>query len=65
MLKSAKSDKSVTIRDSELYFFGGNGCPNMEFQKKNERRQLPKSKDLGLCEAYTTGSLHKLKGFLQ
>ena len=27
--------------------------------------QLPKSKDLGLCEAYTEGSLHKLNGFLQ
>ena len=30
-----------------------------------EKSQLPKSKDLGLCEAYTEGSLHKLNGFLQ
>ena len=25
----------------------------------------PKAKAWGLCEAYTEGSLHKLKGFLQ
>ncbi len=27
--------------------------------------QLPKSKDLGLCEAHAKRPLHKLNGFLQ
>ncbi len=27
--------------------------------------QLPKPKDLGLCEAYTKRSLHELNSFLQ
>ena len=36
MLKSAKSDKSGTIRDSELYFFGGNRCQKMESRSKEK-----------------------------
>ena len=31
----------------------------------NHKGQLPKPKDLGLCEAYTKRSLHELNSFLQ
>ena len=35
------------------------------FERAKRQGQLPKSKDLGLCEAHAKRPLHKLNSFLQ
>ena len=50
VLSYAKTFKKINAHDSE---------------QRLQKSQLPKSKDLGLCEAHAKRPLHKLNGFLQ